>query len=80
MKKYSKEWWEAARIRAYRTIAQALAASIPAGVVITASMIKEADWLFVLFTILGWLATGLLAGINSILTSYATGLPEVEEE
>lgn len=80
MKKHSKEWWEAARIRAYRTIAQALAATMPAGGVITATMIENMDWLKLLYIVLAWLATGILAGFNSIITSYAKGIPEVEEE
>lgn len=75
----SKEFWKAALIRALRTVAQNLASTIPAGLIITADMIANADWLKVFYVVLGWLATGLLGGVNSILTSIYTGLPEVPE-
>ena len=61
----TKEFWKAALIRAVRTVAQTAVAMIPA-----AAMITEVDWLAVLYT-------SALAGIASILTSVATGLPEV---
>jgi len=60
----SKEFWKAAAIRAVRTMAQAALALIPAAATIT-----EVNWL----TVLG---TAALAGVVSILTSVATGLPE----
>jgi len=62
----SKEFWKAAAIRAVRTMAQAALALIPAAATIT-----EVNWL----TVLG---TAALAGVVSILTSVATGLPETE--
>lgn len=60
-----KEFWKAAGIRAMRTICQTAVAAIG-----TTAVISEVDWLTV-----G--STSLLAGILSILTSIATGLPEV---
>ena len=60
-----KEFWKAAGIRALRTICQTAVTAIG-----TTAVISEVDWLTV-----G--STSLLAGILSILTSIATGLPEV---
>lgn len=74
----TKEFWKAALNRALRTVAQTLVGAIPTGFMVTANMIKTVD-LSVLWVVLAWLATGLLAGAMSILTSIATGLPEVEE-
>lgn len=61
----SKEFWKAAGIRALRTVCQTAVATIG-----TTAMIQDVDWIMV-----G--STSLLAGILSILTSVATGLPEV---
>ena len=63
-----KSFLKAAGIRALRTVAQTAIAMIPVGVSITD---------------VGWYAVGgtaILAGIVSLLTSLATGLPEVDEE
>lgn len=60
-----KEFWKAAGIRALRTIAQTAVATIG-----TTAMIQEVNWMMV-----G--SSALLAGFLSILTSIATGLPEV---
>ena len=59
------EFWKAAGIRALRTVCQTAVATIG-----TCAVIQDVDWLLV-----G--STALLAGILSILTSVATGLPEV---
>lgn len=64
----NKVFWKAALIRAVRTVAQAALAMIPA-----AATIQQVNWLTVL-------STAALAGVVSILTSIATGLPEVDEE
>ena len=64
----NKNFWIAALIRALRTICQAAVALIPAAVTIT-----QVDWL----TVLG---SALLAGVVSLLTSIATGLPEVDPQ
>lgn len=64
---YMKDFIKAALIRAVRTIAQTAVATIG-----TTAVISEVDWLTV-----G--SASLLAGILSILTSVATGLPEVEK-
>lgn len=62
----NKTFWKAALIRAARTVAQAALAMIPA-----AATIQQVNWLTVL-------STAALAGVVSILTSIATGLPETE--
>lgn len=64
----NKEFWVAALIRAIRTICQTAIATIG-----TAAILSEVDWLAV-----G--SASLLAGILSILTSVATGLPETTNE
>lgn len=66
MNKFEK-WIKAAGIRAIKTMAQTALAMIPVAVSIT-----EVDWLLVA-------GTSALSGILSLLTSVATGLPEVEE-
>lgn len=76
---YTKEWLKAALIRALHTVWEALAAMIPAGVVITKEMIVTADWKGLALTILGWIATALLAGLTSLIKSMAVGIPEAEK-
>lgn len=61
-----KEFFKAAGIRALRTICQTAIATIG-----TTSLMTEVDWLMVA-------NASALAGILSLLTSLATGLPEVE--
>lgn len=61
------KFWKAAAIRAVKTVAQSAVALIPAAVSITA-----VDWKVVA-------GSALLSGVVSILTSVATGLPEVED-
>lgn len=60
------DFWKAAGIRALRTICQTAVATISTNAVV----IQDVNWLVV-----G--STALLAGILSVLTSIATGLPEV---
>lgn len=62
----TKAFWKAAGIRAVRTVAQTAIAMIGAAVVLS-----DVYWMQVL-------SGSVLAGILSILTSIATGLPEVE--
>jgi len=62
----TKDFWRAAGIRALRTMAQTAVAMLPAAATIT-----DVDWL----TVAG---TAALAGVCSVLTSIATGLPELE--
>ena len=62
----TKEFWRAALIRAVRTIAQTAIATIG-----TTAVIEQVRWLTVL-------SASALAGLLSLLTSIATGLPEVE--
>lgn len=63
-----KTFWEAALIRAVKTVCQTAIATIGTAIAIT-----EVDWRYVL-------SASLLAGILSILTSIATGLPEVDDD
>ena len=63
-----KEFWVAAGWRALRTVCQTAI-----GVIGTTALIEEVNWLTV-----G--SSALLAGILSILTSIATGLPEAPAE
>ena len=72
-------FWKATLIRALRTVCQTLASMLPVGAVVTPSLLQSMDWSFLL-VILAWIGTGLLSGVASMLTSIATGLPEVEYE
>ena len=63
----SRSFWEAAGIRAIRTVAQTAIAMIG-----TSALLSDVNWE-------GVASASILAGILSILTSIATGLPEVEE-
>lgn len=74
----TERWFKAAIIRSIKTTCQTLASTIPVGVMITPVMVQEADWT-VIYAVLAWLATGLLSGIASLLTSLA-GLPEVDDK
>lgn len=60
-------FWKAALTRAARTLAQTAVATIG-----TSALITEVNWLNVL-------SASALAAVLSLLTSVATGLPEVEE-
>ena len=62
----NKEFWKATLIRAIRTVCQTAVALIGTNTV----GITEVQWL-------GVLSGAALAGIVSVLTSIATGLPEV---
>ena len=62
----TKDFWKAALIRAIKTVCQTAIATIG-----TAMVITDVKWMYVL-------SASALAGILSILTSIATGLPEVE--
>ena len=67
MKKDWKKFLTAAAIRAVRTLAQTAIATIG-----TSAILSEVNWSIVA-------SASVLAAILSILTSVATGLPEVEE-
>ena len=61
----TKEFWIAAGVRALRTVCQTAISVIG-----TTALIQDVNWVVV-----G--SSALLAGILSVLTSIATGLPEV---
>lgn len=63
-----KKFLAAAGIRAVRTVAQTAIATIG-----TSAILSEVNWGIVL-------SASVLAGILSILTSVATGLPEVDKD
>lgn len=71
-----REPYRSALMRALHTFWETLAASSPAGLIITVPMIREADWGYIGLTILGWLATAALAGVFSFVKSMAVGMPE----
>lgn len=60
------EFWKATAIRALRTVCQTAIATIGTAIVIT-----DVHWMYVL-------SASALSGILSVLTSIATGLPEVD--
>ena len=62
----NKDFWKAAGTRAIKTIAQTAVAMIG-----TTTLIESVGWLEVV-------SASVLSGVLSILTSVATGLPEVE--
>ena len=62
----NSDFWKAAAVRAIKTVCQTAIAMIG-----TAVFIEQVNWL-------GVLSASALAGVLSILTSIATGLPEVE--
>lgn len=62
------EFWKAAAIRAIKTVAQTAVSTIG-----TTALLTEVNWGVVV-------SASALAGILSLLTSVATGLPEVPEE
>ena len=64
----TKEFWKYALLRAVRTICQTAVATIG-----TSAVIQDVNWIMV-----G--SSALLAGILSILTSIATGLPEAPSD
>lgn len=67
MKKNWADFWIAALIRALRTLAQTAIATIG-----TSAVLSEVNW-----AVVG--SASVLAAILSILTSIATGLPEVDK-
>lgn len=63
---FTVRWWEAAGIRALKTVCQTAVACIG-----TAAVLSEVNWLAVA-------SASVLAGVLSLLTSIA-GLPELED-
>ena len=68
MKHDWKKFLAAAGIRALRTLAQTAVATIG-----TSALLSEVNWIAVA-------SASVLAAILSILTSIATGLPEVDDK
>lgn len=66
----SWKFWKAALIRSLRTFCQTIIAVISAEAV---ALLEEVNWL-------GALSAAGLAALLSLLTSIATGLPEVDED
>lgn len=64
----SKDFWKASLIRAIKTIAQTALSMLTVG-----QAVLDVDWLNVI-------SVSAVAGLISILTSIATGLPEVSED
>ena len=64
----TKTFWKAALIRALRTFAQAAI-----GYIGTGALLSDVRWWAVL-------SAGAMGAILSILTSIATGLPEVDDD
>lgn len=64
----SKDFWKASLIRAIKTIAQTALSMLTVG-----QAVLDVDWLNVI-------SVSAVAGLISILTSIATGLPEVETD
>lgn len=65
---FTAKWWKAAGIRAVKTLAQAAIASIG-----TSVALEQVSWTYVA-------STAALAAVLSVLTSIATGMPEVDEK
>lgn len=68
MKESMKKFLNAALLRAVRTVSQTAIATIG-----SAAILSEVNWAVVI-------SASVLAGILSILTSIATGLPEAPKE
>lgn len=67
-KEYWSKWFKAAGIRAVKTFAQTLSATIS-----TAVVLGDVNWSMAL-------SAATLAGLLSLIMSFATGLPEVKFE
>ncbi len=65
MKRTGHDWFKAAFIRAVRTMAQTALSMLTVGMAIS-----DVDWIKLI-------SISVVAGVISILTSFATGLPEV---
>ncbi len=63
-----KDWFKCAGIRAIKTVAQTAVATIG-----TAVALGDVNWVMVA-------SAAALAGVLSLLTSVATGLPEMNNE
>ena len=74
-----KKTLKAAFNRAERTFFQSLASSLPVGLVITPEMISKANWNYVMIVV-AWLSTALCAGVASLVTSFARGMPEIGDD
>nr|DAG65348.1 MAG TPA: hypothetical protein [Caudoviricetes sp.] len=64
---FTKKFWKAAGTRAIKTMAQTAV-----GVIGSSVVLSDVNWLVVV-------SASAVAGVTSILTSIATGLPEVKK-
>lgn len=69
----NKLWWAAAGVRALKTFAQALLATIPTTVIIS----TQVDWMSAGLAVANIFGSAALAALLSLLTSVA-GLPELK--
>lgn len=67
MEKYDKKFWQAALVRALRTVLQTALAALTA-----ATVTDYINWGTVI-------SSSLIAGLYSLLTSLGTGLPEAQQ-
>lgn len=64
-------------MRAVHAIWETAGATLPASFVVTPAMIEQFNWK-VVYVVLGWVATVLLAGVLSLAKSIFNGVPEVK--
>lgn len=73
-----RDYWHAVLMRAWHAVWETAAATLPATFVITPAMVEHFDWR-VIYVVLAWALTALIAGIFSIIKSLAAGIPEAEQ-
>lgn len=76
-----KKFWQALLSRAEHAIWQSAVSTLPATIVITPAMIEHFNLETakgVLYIVLAWAGTAILAGVLSAVKSMKVGMPEVE--
>lgn len=73
----NKEYWNAILMRAWHAVWETAGATLPASIIITPAMIEQFDWKL-LYVVVAWAATALIAGGLSVVKSLAAGVPEAE--
>ena len=76
-KSMNKEYWDAILMRAWHAVWETAGATLPASIIITPAMIEHFDWK-VVYVVLGWALTAIVAGGLSVVKSLAAGVPEAE--